>query len=175
VSALYRRTPDIRGVTRSQIINHLAHTMYARTDRPPVALSNVTRRIISRGSWANCAPSLCRHRSHASPFLAWPGLAWPGLAVETLVRWQQPPGGPLIFPEEFLPLAERCGLLTDSTESVLASAMQQARAWRQCGETFGVAVNVPMRYLAAPDFPDMAASLADSTRPRSRWRSPKAR
>ncbi len=40
--------------------------------------------------------------------------------------------------------------------------MRQARAWRQSGETFGVAVNVSMRDLAALDFPDMAARLADS-------------
>jgi EAL domain-containing protein (putative c-di-GMP-specific phosphodiesterase class I) len=81
--------------------------------------------------------------------------------VETLVRWQQP-DGPLIYPDQFLPLAERSGLLTDITQSVLATAMRQAKAWRQCGETFNVAVNVSMRDLAALDFPDMTADLAHS-------------
>ena len=85
------------------------------------------------------------------------------IGVETLVRWQ-PPGGPLIFPDQFLPLAERCELLTRITQCVLASAMNQVRAWRACGcgESFGVAVNVSMMDLAALDFPDMAAGLADS-------------
>lgn len=81
--------------------------------------------------------------------------------VETLVRWQQP-DGPLIYPDQFLPLAERSGQLTDITQSVLAAAMKHARAWRLRGESFNVAVNVSMRDLAALDFPDMAADLAHS-------------
>jgi EAL domain-containing protein (putative c-di-GMP-specific phosphodiesterase class I)/ActR/RegA family two-component response regulator len=79
--------------------------------------------------------------------------------VETLVRWQQP-NGPLIYPDQFLPLAESSDQLTDITQSVLATAMKHAKAWRQAGESFNVAVNVSMRDLAALDFPDKAAGLA---------------
>jgi EAL domain-containing protein (putative c-di-GMP-specific phosphodiesterase class I)/FixJ family two-component response regulator len=83
------------------------------------------------------------------------------VGVESLVRWQHPIDG-IVFPDQFLGLAEQHGLLTDVTGVVLVEAMKQAKAWSQAGHQLPVAVNVSMDDLIALDFPDMAANLAAS-------------
>jgi EAL domain-containing protein (putative c-di-GMP-specific phosphodiesterase class I)/FixJ family two-component response regulator len=83
------------------------------------------------------------------------------VGVESLVRWQHPIDG-IVFPDQFLGLAEQHGLLTDVTGVVLIEAMKQAKAWSQAGHQLSVAVNVSMDDLIALDFPDMAANMAAS-------------
>jgi EAL domain-containing protein (putative c-di-GMP-specific phosphodiesterase class I)/DNA-binding NarL/FixJ family response regulator len=83
------------------------------------------------------------------------------VGVESLVRWQHPTDG-LIFPDQFLGLAEEHGLLTEVTRVVLSESMKQARAWWQEGCQLHVAVNVSMDDLASLDFPDVADALAAS-------------
>jgi EAL domain-containing protein (putative c-di-GMP-specific phosphodiesterase class I)/FixJ family two-component response regulator len=83
------------------------------------------------------------------------------VGVESLVRWLHPIDG-IVFPEQFLGLAEQHGLLTDVTGVVLVEAMKQAKAWSQAGHSLPVAVNVSMDDLIALDFPDMATRLAAS-------------
>jgi EAL domain-containing protein (putative c-di-GMP-specific phosphodiesterase class I)/FixJ family two-component response regulator len=83
------------------------------------------------------------------------------VGVESLVRWQHPIDG-IVFPDQFLGLAEQHGLLTDVTGVVLVEAMKQAKAWSQAGHSLPVAVNVSMDDLIALDFPDMATRLAAS-------------
>ncbi len=50
------------------------------------------------------------------------------IAVEALVRWQHPTRG-LLFPDAFLGLIEQRGFTTRLTDTVLALAVAQARAW----------------------------------------------
>ena len=83
------------------------------------------------------------------------------VGMEALVRWQHPADG-LIFPDQFLGLAEEQGLLTQVTTVVLSESMKQAEAWRQAGFHVPVAVNISMDDLIALDFPDMAEALAAS-------------
>ncbi|MDP9008969.1 MAG: EAL domain-containing response regulator [Pseudomonadota bacterium] len=83
------------------------------------------------------------------------------VGMESLVRWQHPVDG-LIFPDQFLGLAEEQGLLTQVTRVVLTDAMKQAKAWWQAGYHLPVAVNISMDDLIALDFPDMAVALAAS-------------
>jgi EAL domain-containing protein (putative c-di-GMP-specific phosphodiesterase class I)/FixJ family two-component response regulator len=89
------------------------------------------------------------------------------VGVESLVRWQHPSDG-IVFPDQFLDLAEQHGLLTDITGVVLVEAMKQAKTWSQAGHPLPVAVNVSMDDLIALDFPDMAANLAASVGVESR-------
>ena len=67
--------------------------------------------------------------------------------VEALVRWRNPERG-LVPPDEFVPLAESCGLVELLTARVLDAAVAQLAAWHAQGLQLSVAVNVSVRDLA---------------------------
>jgi diguanylate cyclase (GGDEF)-like protein len=67
-------------------------------------------------------------------------------AVEALVRWHHPSLGTLP-PAEFLPLAERHGLMHDLTALVLERSVAAASAWRAAGLDLGISVNLSARSL----------------------------
>ncbi|MHB1617729.1 MAG: EAL domain-containing response regulator [Metallibacterium sp.] len=73
--------------------------------------------------------------------------------VETLVRWRHPEDG-LVFPDQFIGVAEEHGIIDDLTRIVLTEALTQARRWREAGLVLRIAVNVSMDNLARLDFTD---------------------
>ncbi len=62
------------------------------------------------------------------------------VGVEALVRWRHPALG-LVPPGEFVPLADRLGRMVGLGHDVLATALQQVRAWDGVGPD-GLAVSV---------------------------------
>lgn len=80
--------------------------------------------------------------------------------VEALVRWQHPRAG-LVYPDRFISTAESHGLIDGLTRAVLVNALRQAGSWLRAGLPLQMAVNVSMDNLAALDFPDRVARLAD--------------
>lgn len=78
--------------------------------------------------------------------------------VEALVRWEHPRRG-LIQPAEFIPAAERSGIVTMLTDEVLAIALAQCRRWRDEGRALTVAVNLSARSLLDEALPDHIASM----------------
>ncbi|HVC37516.1 MAG TPA: EAL domain-containing protein, partial [Gammaproteobacteria bacterium] len=72
------------------------------------------------------------------------------IGVEALVRWQDPEWG-LIWPAEFIPLAEETGLIVPLGQWVLKEACLQARQWYAAmgGRPFHMAVNLSVRQFAA--------------------------
>jgi EAL domain-containing protein (putative c-di-GMP-specific phosphodiesterase class I) len=63
-------------------------------------------------------------------------------AVEALIRWQHPQRG-FVPPDEFIPVAEHCGLIVEIGDWVLREACAQVRRWRDAGVPHSqVAVNV---------------------------------
>ncbi len=78
--------------------------------------------------------------------------------VEALVRWQHATLG-LIPPAEFVPLAERTGIIHRLTEFVLSDALRQCRLWLDLGLELPVAVNISARNLLDGEFPGLVAAL----------------
>lgn len=79
--------------------------------------------------------------------------------METLVRWRHPQDG-MVFPDQFIGVAEAHGLIDDLTRVVLTGALAQAKVWQDAGWVLRVAVNVSMVSLTSLDFPDFVAGLA---------------
>jgi diguanylate cyclase len=79
-------------------------------------------------------------------------------AVEALVRWQHPERG-LVFPDEFLPLAEAVGLMDALATVVLDQALRQCAAWRRSGRDISVAVNLSASNLLDAELPTLIAAL----------------
>jgi EAL domain-containing protein (putative c-di-GMP-specific phosphodiesterase class I) len=78
--------------------------------------------------------------------------------VEALARWQHPRLG-LVMPDEFVPLAERSGLIGELTSSVLGSALKQVRQWNDEGLRLSCAVNLPPTLVTDLSFPDRVGAL----------------
>lgn len=82
--------------------------------------------------------------------------------VETLVRWRHPDDG-LVYPDQFIGVAEEHGLIDDLTRIVLSAAFRQSKRWRDEGLAMRVAVNVSMDNLSRLDFPDFVEAQAASS------------
>jgi len=76
------------------------------------------------------------------------------VAAEALLRWQQP-DKTYIPPDEFVPIAEECGLMIRIGEFVLDQACHQLKAWQLDGfPSFRMAVNVAKCQLMSGGFVD---------------------
>ncbi|MFZ1179522.1 MAG: bifunctional diguanylate cyclase/phosphodiesterase, partial [Mycobacterium sp.] len=62
-------------------------------------------------------------------------------SVEALLRWHHPSRG-LLLPEEFLPAAERAGLMRKVANRTVSRALEQIQSWREQGIPLSVAVNL---------------------------------
>jgi diguanylate cyclase (GGDEF)-like protein len=83
------------------------------------------------------------------------------IEVEALVRWQHPQHD-LMRPDEFIPLAERTGLIKPLTIWVLNHALQQHSVWKDQGLDIGVAVNMSAHGLLDLELPDLVAGVLAS-------------
>lgn len=81
--------------------------------------------------------------------------------VETLVRWQHPEDG-LVFPDAFIPIAERTGLINQITEIVAKQAITQIKTWLNEDLYLRVAINISMDDLSNVNFSDYIINLIDS-------------
>ncbi|PID44640.1 MAG: two-component system response regulator [Proteobacteria bacterium] len=74
------------------------------------------------------------------------------IGVEALVRWHHPERG-IIYPAEFLSLAEETGLIIDISEWVLVTACREVREWIKNGhEYIRLAVNLSPKQFEHPRF-----------------------
>jgi EAL domain-containing protein (putative c-di-GMP-specific phosphodiesterase class I)/ActR/RegA family two-component response regulator len=83
---------------------------------------------------------------------------WIVEGAEALVRWEHPEYG-LLYPKDFIGLAEESGLIVELTDFVFRAAMEQARVWFAKGLYMELGVNVSAQFLSDLGFPDRLLTL----------------
>ncbi|MCC5971461.1 MAG: EAL domain-containing response regulator [Pararhodobacter sp.] len=83
------------------------------------------------------------------------------IEAECLVRWQHPTDG-MVYPDQFIPVAEQHGLIDDLTHLVLTKALDQSAQWRKAGLSLRVAVNISMDNLSTLDFPEKVMAALET-------------
>jgi EAL domain-containing protein (putative c-di-GMP-specific phosphodiesterase class I)/FixJ family two-component response regulator len=83
------------------------------------------------------------------------------VGVESLVRWRHPQDG-IVFPDQFIGVAEVHRLINDLTRAVVNEAFAQARIWQDNGLLLRVAINLSMDNLTHLAFADDLVSAAAS-------------
>ena len=88
------------------------------------------------------------------------------VAAEALLRWQHPKRG-LLLPAEFIPFAERSGLILPIGEWVLRAACASMQRWHDAGAPpIRIAVNLSVQQFLQPSLiQTVAAALAESGLP----------
>jgi len=85
------------------------------------------------------------------------------LGAEALVRWRHPQRG-VIAPAEFIPVAERRGLITAIGDFVLNEACRQLASWTRAGSCPGdltIGVNISGRELRDPELAKRVAATLE--------------
>ncbi len=78
--------------------------------------------------------------------------------AEALVRWEHEDYG-LLYPKDFIGLAEETGLITSLTDYVFRAAMEQTRVWFANGLYMELGVNISAEFLTDLEFPDRLLTL----------------
>jgi diguanylate cyclase (GGDEF)-like protein/PAS domain S-box-containing protein len=91
------------------------------------------------------------------------------VGMEALVRWQHPSLG-LLYPSEFVPLAEESGLIIALGEWVMRNACLQNKAWQDAGlAPMRLSVNFSARQFQQPAFINAVAEILRETNLDPRW------
>jgi len=80
------------------------------------------------------------------------------VGAEALVRWQHPNHG-LIYPDLFIPLAEKKGLISGLTEQVIKQAVGQILKWKSEGLMIHVSVNISAENITSLTLPEQLIDL----------------
>jgi diguanylate cyclase (GGDEF)-like protein/PAS domain S-box-containing protein len=85
------------------------------------------------------------------------------VGAEALVRWQHPERG-LVPPDQFIPVAEECGVIVPIGRWVLSEACRQARAWQMEGlAPMCIAINVSSVELRSPGYASAVRAILAET------------
>jgi diguanylate cyclase (GGDEF)-like protein len=148
-------TPD--GVTAVEIIRGADVAMYEskrtkcgvsvyRTKNDPNSreqlelLSDLRKAIDSRGLTVHYQPTLDMRTKQVR-------------GVEALARWRHPQLG-MVYPETFIPMTERAGLMPELTRAVLVQSVAQASRLDQLGHRLQMSVNISRYDLLDGELPN---------------------
>ena len=92
------------------------------------------------------------------------------IAAEALLRWA-PPGQEMVFPGDFIPIAEETGLIVPIGQWVLRHACEQKRQWHDAGQftDLRIAVNLSARQFKQQDIVGMVSHTLKETGCRPEW------
>jgi len=83
--------------------------------------------------------------------------------VEALIRWNHPERG-IVSPVEFIPVAEKTGLIVPMGEWILRTAFQQLNSWYSQGlPPLTMAVNLSSRQFKEENFPNKVIKILNET------------
>jgi len=141
--AMYRAKQDGRNAFQFYSPEMQAHT--ART----LQLEGALRRALERNQLQlHYQPQCCLRSGRI-------------VGVEALIRWQHPEWG-MVSPGEFIPLAEKRGLIVPIGEWVLRTAVQQLAAWRRAGlPALTMAVNISAVQFRHSDLPGLVSQVLE--------------
>jgi len=80
--------------------------------------------------------------------------------VESLVRWKHPVRG-LLYPDQFIPLAEKNKLIDQLTEEVITLAVEQNKKWKTEDFSIPISVNVSAQNITSLSLPEQLKELTD--------------
>ena len=84
---------------------------------------------------------------------------------EALVRWKRS-DGTLVPPDDFIPIAEETGVISEIGTWALHEALRELRGWIDAGvvpPTTTISVNASARQIADPEFADIVQEALDQT------------
>jgi len=91
------------------------------------------------------------------------------LGVESLIRWQHPKNG-LIFPNDFIPIAEESKLIVDIGKWVIKESMTQICLWKEKGYSIKkVAINIAGKQLEDSNLLSYLQKMMKSTGCKPEW------
>ncbi|MDE1922949.1 MAG: EAL domain-containing response regulator, partial [Gammaproteobacteria bacterium] len=121
-------TGALRKPLRDEALDEALSPLYIRRRR---VTEQDLRRAVDRAQ-------LC---AHYQPRMRLGAYGWTVAGVEALLRWDHPDYG-LIYPDEFIGLAEEHGLIAGLTDFVLQSGIEQLSAWNRAGMNLALSVNL---------------------------------
>ncbi len=83
------------------------------------------------------------------------------VGAEALVRWEHPDRG-ILGPDDFIPTAERAGLIDDLSDWVVWQAVREVAAFADVDPDFSVAINLSASQLTRPDMQYQLGAALDS-------------
>jgi diguanylate cyclase (GGDEF)-like protein len=90
------------------------------------------------------------------------------IGAEALVRWCHPKLG-IIPPDEFIPLAERTGLVHELSQWVIKEAIKQCAEWHRSGIPLSIAINLSPIDIIDVNLPDFISSLVIAHDVKPEW------
>ena len=122
---------------------------------------------VALGIASRCSRS-CASRSAPTSWSCTTNRSWTSASgaisgVEALVRWEHPTRG-LLFPDSFLPIAERAGLMGLLARQVLEQSLRDLASWRAQNHQLSVAVNLSVSNLQDVELPQQVRAPAGHPR-----------
>ncbi len=90
---------------------------------------------------------------HYQPKVCATPRGWKVTGIEALLRWDHPDYG-LVYPSDFIGLAEQYGLIGALTDYVLQAGIDQLSAWNKVGLRLDLSVNFSSKLVNDAGFPD---------------------
>ena len=84
------------------------------------------------------------------------------VGVEALIRWEKDDGS-LVYPDHFIPIAEKCGLIKSLTKWVITEACKQLKQWKNTSlANIPISVNISAIDIADHSFVESTLSILET-------------